>query len=86
MIVTGEFVTVADRWYANNEMVSEPPRPCEFKVGDIVMFTNDYGIEFGPYKVLGYTTPENEMHGHFIHIDYDCVWFPTSPESLKKVS
>lgn len=78
-------LTVAEKWYKSNEMVSEPPKPCEFKVGDVVKFTNDNGVKFGPHKVLGYTTPENELNGRFIHIDYDCVWFPTSPESLKKI-
>jgi len=75
-------MTVAEKWYDSNEMVSEPPRPCEFKIGDTVRFTNDYGVEFGPHQVLGYTTAKNELHGRFIHIDFDSPWFPVKPEQL----
>jgi len=77
--------TMAERFYARNEMVNEPPKPCEFKVGDRVMFTNDCGLVFGPYKVIGFTKPENEFNGRFIYIDYDCVWFPAKPETLEKL-
>lgn len=75
-------MTTADRWYASNTMVQEPPIPCSFKPGDMVRFTNEAGIEFGPHKVLGYAKPEDMVGNRFIHIDYDCVWFPCSPESL----
>ena len=27
--------STAERWYAENLMVSEPPVPCDFKVGDL---------------------------------------------------
>lgn len=74
--------SMEESWYEKNNMVSEPPMPCDLKVGDIVKFTNDYGAEFGPHKVLGYTTPENVLHGRFIHIDSDAPWFPAKPESL----
>lgn len=77
--------TVEEKFYANNEMVNEPPRPCDFKVGDTVKFTNDYGVEFEPRKVIGFTKPEHELHGRFIHIDTDAPWFPVKPESLTKL-
>lgn len=77
--------TVSEKFYESNEMVNEPPKPCDFKINDVVEFTNDAGLKFGPYKVIGFTKPEHELHGRFIHIDYDCVWFPTSPESLRKI-
>lgn len=75
-------MSMEERWYENNRMVNESPMPCDFKIGDIVKFTNDYGVEFGPHKVLGYTTPEDVLHGRFIHIDTDAPWFPVKPESL----
>lgn len=76
--------SMAEEWYASNSMVSEPPMPCEFKVKDLVKFTNDYGVEFGPYKILGYTTPENVLHGRFIHVNSDSPWFPVKPEQLTR--
>lgn len=62
---------------------SEPPascQPCDFKVGDIVTFTNDYGVAF-PHKVITGFAPEAE-HGRFVYYDSDAWWFPVSPESL----
>lgn len=79
-------MTMAERFYADNEMVSTPPKQCEFTVGTSVMFTNDYGVQFGPHRVIGFAKPEHEQHGRFIHIDSDSPWFPVKPESLKAVA
>jgi hypothetical protein len=75
-------LTMEEKFYVDNEMVSEPPKPCEWKVGDCVKFTNDYGVEFEPLRVIGFTKPEHELHGRFIHLDTDAPWFPVAPESL----
>ena len=73
----------ADRWNERDDVVmSEPHRECEWKVGDTVKFTNDYGVEFGPRRVVGFTKPENELHGRFVYIDSDSPWFPVNPEQL----
>lgn len=74
--------TPEEKFYENNAMVNDPPEPCEFKVGDIVKFTNDYGIEFFPHKIIGFTKPEDKLYGRFIHINTDCPWFPVKPGSL----
>jgi len=60
-----------------------PPDGCSWRVGDMVTFTNDYGVEFGPHEVLGFTLPGDELHGRFIYLDTDCYWFPVKPESLR---
>ena len=60
-----------------------PPVPCSFKVGDKVTFTNPAGIKFSGHKVIGFSTVEDMFHGRFIHLDYDCFWFPAKPESLE---
>ena len=79
-------MTVAEKFYADNEMVNNPPRPCDLKIGDTVKFTNDYGVEFEPHKIIGFTKPEHELHGRFVHIDTDAPWFPVKPESLTRIS
>lgn len=79
-------MSMLERWYDKNDMVNEPPVPCDYKVGDSVIFTNDYNVEFGPHKVLGFTKPEDMNHGRFIHIDYDCAWFPVKPEELRRAN
>lgn len=75
--------TVLERFYENNEMVDNPPIDCQLKVGDIVRFTNDYGVIFEPRKIVGFAKPEHTFYGRFVHIDSDCAWFPVKPESLE---
>ena len=58
------------------------PVPCEFKVGDLVTFTNDCGVVFPDMIVTGFS-PTVE-HGRFVYFDASAWWFPVSPESLKK--
>lgn len=65
-------------------MLPESPRPCRFKVGDKIKFINDQGLEFGPYSVIGFAKPENELGGRFVYIDYSCAWFPVRPDQLEK--
>jgi hypothetical protein len=72
---------VSEKFFSENVM-SESPIPCDFKVGDIVKFTNEFELEFGPYRVIGFCRPVDVLYGRFIYIDYDCYWFPTEPESL----
>lgn len=60
-----------------------PPIPCDFKVGDKVVFTNDYGVEFQLF-VRGFC-PEPILNGRFIYVFTDCWWFPVKPESLRLV-
>ena len=74
--------TMEARFYADNEMVNTPPQPCDWKVGDVVKFTNDCGVEFEPLRIIGFAKPEHELHGRFVHLDTDAPWFPVRPESL----
>lgn len=64
------------------DMCSDPPAGCDWRVGDLVKFTNDYGVEFGPYTIQGFTLPGDELNGRVVYLDYDCYWFPTKPSSL----
>jgi hypothetical protein len=73
-------MSVADRFLNNNEMLIESP--CDLKVGDVVTFTNDYGVSFENMIVIGFAKPEHYLHGRFIHISSDSPWFPTKRESL----
>ncbi len=59
-----------------------PPVPCEFKVGDKVTFTNEYGISFPGNVIVGFATAEEMWSDHFIYLDNDCYWFAKTPDSL----
>lgn len=70
------------------EMVDESPIPCDFKVGDRVIYTNDYGVEF-ENVVFGFTrkphyVPERpDIEPRFVYVHWDCWWFPARASSLR---
>lgn len=59
-----------------------PPVECKFNVGDIVTFTNDYGVAFHNKVVTGFS-PFVE-HGRFVYLDNDSWWFPVNPDQLSR--
>jgi len=63
---------------------TNPPIECDLKIGDTVIFTNDYGVSFFGHKVTGFSdTVEN---GRFVHLDDEAYWFSVKRESLVKMS
>lgn len=54
----------------------------ELSVGDRVIFTNDYGVVFGPHEVLAFGKPVN---GRCVYTDSDAYWFADRPEQLMLV-
>ena len=64
-----------------SDLLQQPPIPCEFSVGQHVIFTNDYGVEFRA-RVIGFAE-DDSFRGRFIHLDTSSWWFPVKPESLR---
>lgn len=60
------------------------PVECEFKIGDVVTFTNDYEVSFYGKVIVGFSNKENMFNGRFIHFDGEAYWFPVRPDQLKK--
>lgn len=56
----------------------------DLAVGDMVAFTNDYGVVFGPNEVLAFRKPWNG--GRCVYIDSDAYWFPDRPDQLTLLS
>lgn len=52
--------------------------------GMMVMFTNDYGVTFGPHEVLGFT-PEPSKYGECVYFVHDAYWAPCRPAQLTPV-
>ncbi len=52
----------------------------DLSVGDMVAFTNDYGVIFGPCEVLAFGNLCNS--GRCVYIDSDSYWFPNRPDQL----
>ena len=66
----------------------------DLAVGDTVLFTNDYGVTFGPHEVLGFCRPDSFLCPHRYPEDEDCgivfsdndaYWFPDRPGQLTLV-
>lgn len=56
----------------------------DLAAGDMVAFTNDYGVVFGPNEVLAFRKPWNG--GRCVYIDSEAYWFPDRPEQLTILS
>lgn len=55
----------------------------DFRVGQQVSFTNEYGVRFEPLEIMGFCKPTPELPGRCVHINDDSYWFPVKLESLK---
>lgn len=58
-----------------------PPAPCDFRVGDRVVYTNDHGVSFD-LAVTGFS-PKPEPDGRFVYLNKGSWWFPVKPGSLQ---
>ena len=67
-----------------NELSNVSLVECNFKVGDTVTFTNDYGVKFEGLKVIGFEKEINPdfLPNRFVYLNTGCYWFPKSQESL----
>lgn len=63
------------------DMVATPPQPCDFSVGDSVVYVNDYGARFD--RVVRGFAAEVHGQGRFVYLDNDSWWFPVNPASLR---
>ena len=64
-----------------------PPEGVDFKIGDNVTYTNEYGVAFAGLKVIGFNDGDCNLwqYGHRVYLDFDCYWFPVHPDRLIKV-
>ena len=67
-----------------NPFPPENGQSLRFKIGDRVIFTNDYGVVFDEFSVTGYYT-EGDLYqyGYRYLLDWDCPWFPVKESSLQ---
>lgn len=71
--------------FLQRRVSTQPPAPCDYKVGDIVTVTNGYGIEIPGMRILGF---EKKIDPEwrptcFIFLDWDCYWFAVAQDDLK---
>lgn len=65
----------------------ENGEPLKFSVGDIVAFTNEYGVMFRGLRVTGFYKPEKPCSlyatGMRYLLDWSSPWFPAKESSLQ---
>ena len=52
----------------------------DLEVGDMVAFTNDYGVVFGPCEILAFEKPWNG--GRCVYLDSDAYWLADRSSQL----
>lgn len=58
----------------------------ELAIGDSIIFTNDYGVEFDDLIVTGYC-PENHSlykYGNRYFLSKDSYWYPVHPTNCRR--
>ena len=66
------------------QLNSVAPIECDLKVGDRVIYKNDFGVKFGPFEVIGFEKKEDISGGRFVYLNKDCYWSPVRAEQLTK--
>lgn len=66
------------------QLNSVAPIECDLKVGDRVIYKNDFGSKFGPFEVIGFEKKEDISGGRFVYLNKDSYWFPVKAEQLTK--
>lgn len=64
--------------FIKNELTNVAPSGCTLKVGDLVEWTNDYGITWR-HRVIGFNTTYDAK---YVHLDSDAYWFPHDHNKL----
>lgn len=58
-------------------LTNTPPEGCDFRVGETVTYTNDYGIEFRGQKIIGFCDG-------LVYLSDNAYWFGNPVSSIKK--
>jgi hypothetical protein len=70
---------------ATKPFAPENEQPLKFKIGDVVIYTNDYGVQF-KQKITGLYKPAELCSlyatGSRYMLDWKCHWMPASEASL----
>lgn len=84
-------ITVGQLWPEQDkkpsDLTSVSPVPCDFALGDRVVFTNEYGVKFD-LIVRGFAAEPHTPAGdpdwpaRFIYVFTDAWWFSVAAESL----
>lgn len=58
-------------------------KDMELQTGDKILYVNDYGVTFGPHKILGFCKPNPD--GRCVYFDHVSYWFPAKLNQIIKL-
>ena len=61
-------------------LLKECPFATGLKAGDIIIFTNEYGVSFPDLKILGFVS--EKCNNRYVYLNKDSYWLPVSAEIL----
>ncbi len=64
--------------------IQEDPT-IDYHKGQQVIFTNEFGVVFGPFEVMGIAS-DDHFYGRCIYLDTASYWFPVTPGQLQPVN
>lgn len=56
----------------------------DLKIGDIVTFTNEYGVQFENLEILGFRNNNDFMPERHVYLNKSSFWFPIKLSEIKK--
>lgn len=56
----------------------------DLKIGDIVTFTNEYGVQFENLEILGFRNNTDFMPERTVYLDKSSYWFAVKLSEIKK--
>lgn len=70
-------------WLKTRGLSDKPLCGEPFAKGDIVTFTNDYGVKFHGLRVIGFAPPIYKNSGT-VYLESEAFWFPNHAHQLTK--
>lgn len=56
----------------------------DFKIGDIVTFTNEFGVQFENLEILGFRKNQEYLKDREIYLNKSSYWFPVKISEISK--
>lgn len=77
---------IAEQHDREKPFAPENGQPLKLKIGDKVIYTNDYGVQFNQVVTGIFQREEGESlycTGKRYYLNWDCHWMPATESSLK---
>lgn len=67
-----------------NVQVLNELQNIDFKIGDIVTFTNEFGVEFENLEILGFRENPDFLPERKVYLNTSAYWFAVKLSEIKK--